>query len=103
MTALAANGKVTVRFRLAGAFENGEMVEVATARGGSGVEDEVVLVGVQADQLLGELDIEGLEGQAVWARDEARLGQLLGSIRKAEQARVERSKPVDIIDGREVA
>lgn len=49
------------------------------------------------------MEIEGLEGQAVWAEDEGRLGSLLMSIRKAEQARVERSKPVDIFDGRDVA
>ena len=67
------------------------------------IEQVILTDGYKSPVVVLGLDIEGLEGQAVWARDEARLGQLLGSIRKAEQARVERSKPVDIIDGREVA
>ncbi len=67
------------------------------------IEQVILTDGHRSPVVVLGLDIEGLEGQAVWASDETRLGSLLKSIRKAEAERVERTKPVDIIDGREVA
>jgi hypothetical protein len=67
------------------------------------VEQVVLTDGHKSPVVVLGMEIVGLEGRAVWARDEARLGQLLGSLRKAEQARVERTAPVDIIEGRKSA
>lgn len=66
------------------------------------IEQVILTDGHKSPVVVLGLDIEGLEGQAVWASDDNRLGSLLKSIRKAEQSRVERTKPMDI-NGREVA
>lgn len=64
------------------------------------VEQVVLCDGHKSPVVVLGMEIEGLEGQAVWARDEQRLGQLLGSLRKAEAERVERTQPVEIIERR---
>lgn len=66
------------------------------------IEQVILTDGHKSPVVVLGLDIEGLEGQAVWASDDNRLGSLLKSIRKAEATRVERTRPVDI-NGREVA
>lgn len=67
------------------------------------VEQVVLTDGHKSPVVVLGMEIQGLEGQAVWASDEARLGSLLKSIRKAEAARVERTQPVEIIEGRKSA